>query len=302
MKEYLESYVQSLKKGLDLKTKVTVVADASNGSEGPVLAKLQGANLDVLILNGKPDGNFPAHGPDPSSPRAKSMVSEEVKKSRADFGVLFDADGDRTLFFDEEGTYIPGDEATFFLSESFRPPYVLDVRIGQIFPEEKTTRSRVGHYFVKQMMKRRDAEFGAEGSGHYYFRFDFKDGPSYFDSGLHAMLVFANRVSELKAGGQTLSSYLNSFPQLFRSGELNFKTKDPAGLMREVEEIYRRRRGKISRTDGITLKFLKEGWWFNLRPSNTESFLRLNMESSDPKRLKEELLKLRKLINSLDKS
>jgi len=301
MTDFLSPYIQSLKKISKLKTKVTVVADASNGSEGPILERFPDAKLDLLVVNGKPDGNFPAHGPDPSLPAARRAVSEGVKKSRADFGVLFDADGDRALFFDEEGTYIPVDEVAFFLAESFKPPYVLDVRVGQIFPKENVIKSRVGHYFVKQLMKRRKAEFGAEGSGHFYFRFDFETGPAYFDSGLRAMLEFANRVSELKINGQTLSSYLNSFPQFFRSGELNFKVRDPAGLMREVEEIYKKRRGKISRTDGITLTFSKEGWWFNLRPSNTQSLLRLNMESSDPKRLTEELLKLKELIISIDK-
>jgi phosphomannomutase len=302
MKNFLDSYIQHLKKDLSLKTKVTLVADAGNGSQGPALTKLVSAELDILLLNGKPDGNFPAHGPDPMQPEAKGTISREVKKSRADFGVLFDADGDRALFFDEEGTYISADEVAFFLSQSFRPPYVLDVRIGQIFRDENVVRSRVGHYFLKRVMKRKRAEFGAEGSGHFYFKFDFRGGPAYFDSGLKAMLLLASRVSELKKNGQTLSAYLNSFPQLFRSGELNFKVKDPAGVMREVEEIYKKRRGKISRTDGITLKFPKEGWWFNLRPSNTESFLRLNMESSDPKRLKEELQKLNMCVNELDKS
>lgn len=285
---------------MNLRTKVTVVADASNGAEGPVLEKLINTQLDLLIINGKPDGNFPSHGPDPSASAAKRAVSEEVKKSKADFGVLFDADGDRALFFDEEGTNISSDETAFFLAESFKPPYILDVRIGEIFPEDKTVKSRVGHFFLKRMMKRRKAEFGAEGSGHFYFKFDFKEGPAYFDSGLKAMLVFARRVSELKEKGQTLSSYLDSFPKLFRSGEINFKVEDSAAVMRWVEEIYKKKRGKISRTDGITLKFPKEGWWFNLRPSNTESFLRLNMESADPKRLKEELQKLNKCITDLD--
>lgn len=270
-----------------------IVCDASNGSLGPMLEKFSDAKLHLVLLNEKPDGNFPGHGPNPMEPKALEELGMEVKRSRADFGIGFDADGDRAVFVDDEGCPIPGDEAAYILSRNFKEPYVLDVRAGQIFSGKKTARSPVGHYSMKNLMRKKRSEFGAEPSGHFYFEFQFDGGASYFDSGLRAFVEMINLMNQLKSENKKLSEELKVLPKFIRSGEINLKS---APDFKKIESLYRGKGGKIEKIDGLTVSFPSGGWWFNLRKSNTEELFRLNFEAKDPKVFQEEFAALKALL------
>lgn len=287
-------YANFLRRFLALEAPITVVCDASNGSSGEILKKLESASFHLIVVNEKPDGDFPAHGPNPFNDAARAAISGEVKRWQADFGALFDADGDRVVFFDNHGVEIPADEAGFLMSSRFSEPYLLDVRIGQIFKDKKIVRSPVGHYFIKKIMKKKDIAFGLEASGHYYFKFDIESKAAYFDAGIRALIEMGNAVSGMRKNGTTLAEHLEALPRIVRSGELNFKIEHPEKLLEAVEREYKKK-GKLSRQDGLTVESA-DGWRMNLRASNTEPVLRLNMESLDPKRLQEELSHIKSLI------
>lgn len=297
MNDIQASYISYLRKLIKAPEPLLVVCDTSNGSVGTLIDKFNEAKLHLVLLNEKVDGSFPAHGPNPMDNKAVEGLSMEVKRSKADFGVAFDADGDRAFFMDDLGEPVPLDEVSYLLSESFGEPYVLDVRLGQIFAYKKIVRSKVGHYFIKNLMHKKEAEFGAEASGHFYFKFNFESGPSYFDSGLRAFVEMVNIVSKLKSEGMSLSQKLASLPKFARSGELNFDFVKPA-VFKKVETIYKKRGAKIDKTDGLTVSFPDENWWFNLRRSNTEDVVRLNLEAKDPKVFQEELFALKTHIKA----
>ncbi|KKU93740.1 MAG: Phosphomannomutase [Candidatus Jorgensenbacteria bacterium GW2011_GWA1_48_13] len=276
---------------------VFVVADASDGSTGPILKVLSGKNLKLKILNGIPDGNFPAHGPDPMKARAEEELSREVKKSGADFGVIFDGDGDRIFFVDDLGRSVNPDAAALLLSKNFKPPFVITPVSGWAW--RKALRSKemrwspVGHYFIKQKMRAAHAKFAAEPSGHYYFEFTFGKRKAYYDSALRALVEFASQVSALKKNGQKLSTWLDSLPEHYSSGELNFKVKDAGKIVAKIKKVYAKR-GKVSALDGVSVE--GKGFWFNVRASNTESLLRLNAEANTKKELAVLLGEIKELI------
>lgn len=298
---YLDEYVEFLKSFWKPDAPVVAVADTSNGSAGPILEKLKSRDLEIVLLNEKPDGNFPAHGPNPQLFSSMEKAGELVRRMKTDFGAVLDGDGDRIIFLDNEGDRMPEEEVAFIISENFRPPFIFDVRMGQLVWGFKRVTSRVGHYFVKKLMKSKKIDFGAETTGHYYFKFRFGGEAAYFDSALRAFLEFGNAVSKLKKEGRTLSSRRKYFPQYFRSGEVNLKITHTEKVLGTLAAESGEKGAKVSRVDGVSVSFPDEKWWFNVRPSNTEPFLRLNMESADPKILKEELPRVKKRILELDK-
>ncbi|MBU6142213.1 hypothetical protein KGO95_03835 [Patescibacteria group bacterium] len=294
-KDYRGRYTRFLTGKLNLKRQLTVVADCSNGTTGPVIKKLKAKNkkLKIILLNDRPDGNFPAHGPNPMALGAMDRLQREVKKRKADLGVIFDADGDRVFFVDDRGRRVGADEAGFALAQLFRPPFVVGTTASWRLKRLKSFVSPVGHSFFKALMRKKKASLGLEHSGHFYFKDFF-----YCDSGIFAAIQMMNFVSGLENG---FAAWLDALPKYYRSGEINFRVHDKKAVLNKVEMKYRRMATKISRSDGLTMEFggarpeLAEGWWFNVRSSNTENLLRLNVEAHSKKVLQKELRTLKEI-------
>lgn len=294
--DYLRPYIDFLMSKLKLPTATSVVFDCSNGTTGMVVEKLKAENLKLKVINDNPDGNFPAHGPNPLSEGALRDLQLEVVNSGADLGVIFDADGDRAFFTDDRGREVPADAVLFLLADNFPGPAVANILAGYLAKHlfekagKKLIETKVGHYFLKKVMKEEGASFGGEFSGHYYFPL----GATNFDSGILSAVYMANEVSKMKADGRKLSDWLDELPVFHRSGELNFEVTDKEGAMGLIEKNYSKIAERSSRLDGLKMEF--PDWWFVVRPSNTENLLRLVVEAKDKKVLDERLAELKKLI------
>lgn len=302
---YLKIYTNFLKRFIKIKHPLRIVFDCSNGAAGLVLQELlktKNHKLKTKFINAKPDGNFQAHGPDPWAKGAMEQLRREVKKQRADLGIIFDADGDRVFFIDDKGRLIDSNEIAYFLMQMFKPPFIVGVNLGWRVKNNKGVGiSRVGHYFIKKMMWKKKANFGAELSGHYYF----SALGGYWDSGIFAAIQMINFVSGLK---EKISEHLeNLHPKYYRSGEINAVVRDKGEAMRilkKVDSFYKKQANEILKVDGLSMEFgmnLFEGfseksWWFNLRPSNTENLLRLNAEAESKRVLEEKLKEIKRFL------
>ncbi len=286
---YANLYAGFLKKYLKPKKKMKVVFDCSNGTTGRVVKKVnvKSGKLEVILMNDTPDGNFPAHGPNPLLKGAASELEKRVKKEKADLGVIFDADGDRVFFVDNRGRFIDANEIGFALMQMFRPPFVVsEISSWRLKRVRGAVVSAVGHYFFKTMMRKKKASLGLEHSGHFYFK-DF----SYCDSGIFAAIAVINFVSGLSGG---FAGWLDALPKYCRSGEINFSVADKKKILDRLEKAYGKKADRISRLDGLTMEFTN--YWFNVRPSNTENLLRLNVEAVSPGALKKVLKEIRLII------
>lgn len=294
---YTKLYIDFLKNFLKPKNPLKVVFDCSNGTTGIILKELfrdpslRSGRLSAVLINDNPDGRFPAHGPNPMLEGAMNDLSKAVLKNKADLGVIFDADGDRVFFVDDRGREVINDVPIILLAKNFSGPVALTINVGLLardFLEKSGKRifdSRVGHYFIKKVIKEKRINFAAERSGHYYFKDFF-----YADSGILAATQFINSVSRLK---KRLSIWIDKLPRYYRSGEINFEIKDKEAAMERVEKYISENR-KVSRLDGLTVE--SREWWFNLRPSNTENLIRLNLEARNKKIFEKELSNLKRLL------
>ncbi len=256
-----------------------VCVDTANGSVGTVFPRLSvRLPIKVTELFFEPDGSFPNHGPNPMKDENVASLRKAIVDTQSDFGVAFDGDGDRCLFFDEMGRRVPSDFITALLarellSREAGAAVVYDLRSSDVVPEEIEARrgcairSRVGHAFIKNAMRQRDAVLGGELSGHFYFRDNY-----YADSGLLAFIRILNIIS---AEGLPFSKMLEPLKRYHATGELNFHVDDPDKGIEALATAFKD--GKQDRLDGITVRFCD--WWFNARKSNTEPVLRLNLEA-----------------------
>jgi phosphomannomutase len=268
-----------------------VVIDAANGMAGvmlpPVLERLP--QLDVVRCYFEPDGSFPNHEPNPLLPENREFIVGKVRKEGADLGVAYDGDGDRCFFVDDTGEFVPGDFVTALLAdavlESAPGEKVLyDVRASWAVPEaiERAggvpLMNRVGHAFIKQRMRKEDAVFAGEVSAHYYFR-EFSQA----DSGVVPFLLMLELLSRR---ARKLSEILVPFrTRFFLTGEINTPVADVPLKLQELKELYTAEGGRVSHLDGISIDF--DDWHFNVRPSNTEPLLRLNLEALSQERMVE---------------
>jgi phosphomannomutase len=257
-----------------------VVIDAANGMAGtmlpPILDRLP---IEAVRCYFEPDGSFPNHEPNPLLPENREFIVRKTLEEGADFGVAFDGDADRCFFVDDAGEFVAGDFATALFAEGVleKEPgakVIYDVRASWAVPETIERAgglplvNRVGHAFIKLRMREEQAVFAGEVSGHYYFR-DFSQA----DSGVIPFLLMLERIS--KAGAK-LSDLLRPFRQrYFITGELNTPVADVPGKLAELEERFGPE-GTISHLDGLSVE--AADWHFNVRPSNTEPLLRLNLE------------------------
>jgi phosphomannomutase len=266
-----------------------VVIDAANGMAGvmlpPVLERLP---IEAVRYYFEPDGTFPNHEPNPLLPENRQFIIERTKAEGADFGVAFDGDADRCFFVDDTGEFVPGDFVTALFAELVleKNPgakIIYDVRASWAVPERIERAggvpliNRVGHAFIKQRMREEGAVFGGEVSGHYYFR-DFSQA----DSGVVPFLLMLELVSRR---GQKLSEILCPFRErYFITGELNTPVPDVALKLQELKERFGPQ-GEVSHLDGISVT--GKDWHFNVRPSNTEPLLRLNLEARSEELMEE---------------
>jgi phosphomannomutase len=228
----------------------------------------------------EPDGTFPNHAPNPLLPENREFIVRKTLEEAADFGAAFDGDADRCFFVDDSGEFVPGDFVTALFSELVleKEPgakIIYDVRASWAVPEtiERAggipLMNKVGHAYIKHRMREEAATFGGEVSGHYYFR-DFSQA----DSGVVPFLLMLELVSKR---GQKLSEILRPFRETyFITGELNTPVPDVALKLQELEERFGPE-GRTSHLDGVSVD--AEDWHMNVRPSNTEPLLRLNLEA-----------------------
>jgi len=258
-----------------------VAADGGNGVAGVAVPDVfERVPAELIGLYMEPDGAFPNHHPDPMQPENLRDLEALMRREGADLGVAFDGDADRAFFIDDEVRPLPGSTVTAMIAKWFlrREPgsaVVYNLICSKAVPEIVTAsggrpvRTRVGHSFIKAVMRDTGAIFGGEHSGHYYFRDNFGA-----DSGILAMLVLLQVVSE---DGRSLSEMRKEFEPYAQSGEINFTVGDTGAAIAAVAASFS---GEDSdRVDGLTVDL--GAAWFNLRPSNTEPVLRLNVEAPD---------------------
>lgn len=293
---YLDQYAAFLKGALRPARQLKVVFDSSNGTTGPIIEKIfSGTSVAFELINGKPDGAFPAHGPDPMKPGALDMAKAKTLEIRADCGFVFDADGDRVFAVDNTGRILAADDAALLIAKETRGAAVLDGSMGMKIRDALKSGNRAihdsktGHVFVKELMRKYDCGFGAEGSGHFYFK-DFYHA----DSGIFAAIVIINAVSKLD---KPLSEFLNSLPPCFRRSEENFRILNKSAAVKRIDEAFAVRAAAASRKDGLRFEFNAPArMWFSVRPSNTEDVLRLNIESENEELLEKTRAEIISLI------
>jgi len=266
---------------------LTVVADTANGMGGLVLpAVFERLPVTLVHLYPELDGTFPNHPADPIDPENQRDLKREVLARGADVGLAFDGDADRVFLVDERAEGVSGSEVTALVAAAMLErapgaPVVYNLICSWAVPEVilehggTPVRTRVGHSFIKQVMAETGAVFGGEHSGHYYFRDNYRA-----DSGLIAAVVV---LEALGRAARPLSEVLAPYRRYHASGEINSGVEDQAGTIEEIAGAYAA--GRRDRTDGLTVEF--DDWWFNVRPSNTEPLLRLNVEARTEELLKE---------------
>ncbi len=277
-----------------------IAIDAGNGMAGTTVPRVfRDLPIEVIPLYFEPDGTFPNHEANPIEPENTEVLRKLVVDEKLDLGAAFDGDADRVFLVDEKGELIGGDILTEVVASRMLDRYpgaaiVYNLICSRGVPElisdkgGRPIRSRVGHSYIKETMRKEDAVFGGEHSGHFYFRDNW-----YADSGMAALLFALEMISE---EGKTLSEVIAPLDRRFRSGEINSEVRDPAAVVKRIEERYRADGAEIDHLDGITVGF--PSWWFNVRSSNTQPLLRLNLEADDPATLRDKTAEVLAMIRS----
>jgi phosphomannomutase len=289
-RDMLEEYVDHLFSLVDLTAirPLKIVIDAGNGMAGYTApAVFKRLNAEVIEMYFELDGTFPNHEANPIEPANLVDLQKAVKKHGADIGLAFDGDADRCFLVDEKGELVNPSALTSLIAtrELSRYPgssiiynLISSRAVKEVVEENGGTaiRSRVGHSYIKKLMAESNAVFGGEHSGHFYFR-DFWRA----DSGMLAALHAIAALGETK---KSLSSLLSTFNRYHSSGEINSTVEDAQASMKIIEELYGTLKDvSVDHLDGLTIN--GDNWWFNLRASNTEPLLRLNVEASTPARM-----------------
>ncbi len=292
-KEYKQHVLKFLEPS---RRKLRVAVDASNGMAGKMVPAIfdDVDNLEIIGINFRCDGTF-AHDPNPLVEANLAQLRQTVCEQQADFGVCFDGDADRLVVVDEQGTPIGCDllmalMVPYFLAKNPGSVIVYDLRSSHVVPEEiikhggTPRRERVGHAFIKKSLRDSHACFGGELSGHFYYRDNF-----YADSGL---ITLVHLLNILGTTTRSMSELIAPLRRYASSGELNFQVENKEAVMKELARKYSQ--GQVDDLDGLTVQF--KDWWFNVRPSNTEPLLRLNVEAKTPELLQEKLAELKEFL------
>ncbi|MCZ6463137.1 MAG: phosphomannomutase/phosphoglucomutase [Proteobacteria bacterium] len=268
---------------------VKIAIDAANGMAGHtlpmILERVPALEAHTMLM--EPDGTFPNHEADPLKEKNLDPLRELVRASGAELGVSFDGDADRCCFVDETGTTVPADLMTGLLAPGFAlrgpgTPIVYDLRSSWAVREEiersggTPIRERVGHSFIKATMRERDAVFAGELSGHFYFADNFTT-----DSGVIAMMSVLSLLAAEENAGRTFSAIVAGLKRYHSTGEINFRVDDKAAAIAALKSEFAD--GRQDELDGLTVEYGDlsddDWWWFNVRASNTEPLLRLNLEA-----------------------
>ncbi|MBI2704222.1 MAG: phosphomannomutase/phosphoglucomutase [Actinobacteria bacterium] len=259
---------------------LSIVADTANGMGGLIVpAVFDGLPFDIEILYGELDGTFPNHPADPIQPENLRDLQARVLEVGADVGLAFDGDADRVFLVDDQGGLVSGSLTTAIVADVMLDKYpgatilhnlICSRAVREVIIENggEPVRTRVGHSLIKKVMAETGAAFGGEHSGHYYFRDNYRA-----DSGIIAALVVLEALSN---AGVPLSKLRLPYERYAASGEINFRVGDPLAVIDAISTSYPG--AEQDRLDGLTVQ-VDDGWWFNVRPSNTEPLLRLNLEA-----------------------
>jgi len=281
--DMLGDYAEHVRSFVDVSSlrPLRVVADTANGMGGLVVPLVFGPlPFDVTVLFGELDGTFPNHPADPIQPENLVDLKAAVLEHHADVGLAFDGDADRVFLVDEKANPVSGSLTTALVATSMLEKHpgatiLYNLICSKVVPEVIAenggvgVRTRVGHSFIKETMVETGAVFGGEHSGHYYFADNYRA-----DSGIIAAILVLELMSR---SAEPLSELLAPFRRYADSGEINTEVADPAGAVQAVAEHLADQGASIDRLDGLTVDH--GDWWYNLRPSNTEPLLRLNVEA-----------------------
>ncbi|MCC6573178.1 MAG: phosphomannomutase/phosphoglucomutase [Planctomycetes bacterium] len=273
----------------------TVAVDTANGMGGLYLSTLRALGLKLIAINTDMDGTFPVHEANPSKLANLKPLCALVKSEKARLGIAFDGDADRAVFVDEAGTPVGQDMVTALLAREFlarekNAAILYDLRSSRAVPEIITAdggraiRERVGHSYMKATMRKVGCVFGGELAGHYYFRDNF-----YADS---AIITVIEVLNALGRKNEPLSALIKPLRRYQQTGEINFRVSDKEEVFQQAADKYGD--GKIDYVDGVTVQF--DDWWFNLRASNTEPVVRLNLEARTRELLSQKFGELRGLL------
>jgi len=280
---YIEHVLQRMHRH---EPRLKVAADAANGMGTIYLPILEKLNIELHPLYFELDGNFPNHEANPLKEENLVDLRALVSKEGCDLGVSFDGDADRAMFIDERGEIVTADRITGLLAPRFirdekGAAIIYDLRSSWSTREAiieaggEPVRERVGHSFMKATMRRHNSPFGGELAGHFYYRANFTA-----DSSIMTLIEVLEHIRE---NGKPLSELVAPLNRYFATGEINFKVEDKQGMIRRLEKEFSD--GEIDFLDGITVQY--EDWWFNVRPSNTEPYLRLVLEAKNPDLMEE---------------
>ncbi|MDY7031620.1 MAG: phosphomannomutase/phosphoglucomutase [Thermodesulfobacteriota bacterium] len=299
-----DAYLKHVRSFIDINAiqPLKVVANANFGLAGEVARELTvDMPIEIIGINFTPDGSFPKGRPDPLIPENRQETIHAVKEAGADFGVAWDADADRCFFFDETGEFIQGYFITALLAGTFLKRFpgskiIFDPRLTWANIDTVKENggipliNKCGHAFFKERMRREDAVFAGEMSAHYYFRDNY-----YADNG---MIPFMMMLEILSSSGKSLSQLIKPLTnKYFISGEINREVKDTERILKEIERKYRD--AAVDHMDGLSIEY--SDWRFNLRPSNTEPLLRLNLEARSQSLMIEKRDELLMHINEIEK-
>lgn len=277
-------YIQHLLSYIDLNTlkPLKIVMDSGNGSAGAVIRQVvEKLPFECVLINETPDGNFPNGVPNPLLPEMRSITSLAVKEHKADLGIAWDGDFDRCFLFDENGDFIEGYYLVGLLAETILAKHpgekiIHDPRLiwNTIDQAQQAggipVQSKTGHAFIKERMRIEDAVYGGEMSAHHYFK-EF----AYCDSGMITWLLITELMSKTgKNLSELVAERMKAYPC---SGEINYTVENIPDVLAKIMQFYEAQKPKVDKTDGVSLEF--DQWRMNIRASNTEPLLRLNVES-----------------------
>ena len=295
--EYIE-YFLPLSKGLE---DLNLSVDCSNGMSNLVIKEILANNKNVHYIYDTFDGTFPNHEPNPLEEKNCRALEKEVVKNNSDVGVIYDGDADRVIFVDDRGEWVQPDYVTAVLGYYYgkKGNALCDIRTSKSTTDYlekngwKCTLWKVGHAFAKIKIRGIKGIFGGELAGHYYFQ-DFGN----CDSGVLASLLVLHVVEDLKKEGRKLSDLLSEIVTYANSRETNFKLENKDGAIKALYEKYAPNALRVMDFDGYRIEY--SDWWFNVRKSNTEPYLRIVAEAKDPEVLKEKMEEISSIIHQFE--
>lgn len=299
--EYRSEFIDFLRPWVPDLTGLKLAVDCSDGMASLVVRDLLG-DSPVYVAD-KPDGTFPNHAPNPFEPAGRTLIIDTVKKTGADSGVIYDGDADRMMLIDEKGDFVRPDLMIAIMAMRFLRQYpgatiLHDIRTSRGVSEFLKKNGavpamwKVGHAFAKVKLRELNAAFGGELAGHYYFRDFF-----WCDSGELASLVALGEIADAHRNGISLSELVKPVDCYANTGELNFRIEDKTGAMERLRKhfVSRHEPTALYDFDGYRIEYPE--WWFNVRPSNTEPYLRLIIEAKSEEMLAEKRAEIENLLN-----